>query len=92
MAGIGTRIGIRAARWLLDAVMMRRLPRWQRCVLAVLLVLLFVVPPVVVGVAVAVWCLRAGKPGWLIASAALVGVTVGFWGRELRRYRMRRQR
>ena len=92
MSGIETRIGIRAAQWLLDAVMMRRLPLWQRCFLAALLVLLFVVPPVAVAVAVAVWCLKAGEPGWLIVSVVLVGVTAGFWVLGLRKDRMRRQR
>lgn len=80
MAGIATK----AAQWLLDAVMLRRL--------AVLQVLLFVVRPVAVAAAVAVGRLKAGEPGWLIVSVVLVGVTVGFWVRELQRHRMRRQR
>lgn len=90
MAGIGTRIGIRAAQWLLEAVMMRRLPLWQRCCLAALLALIFVVPPV--AAVVAVGGLKAGQPGRLIISTALVGVTAGFWVNELRKRRVRRKK
>lgn len=89
MAGIAPRTAIKAAQWLLDGVMMRRLPLWQRSILAVVLVTFFVAPPIAVAVAVTVICIRAGQPGWMILSVALVGITGVFWMGELRKYRRR---
>lgn len=86
MAGIANRWGVRAAQWLLDAVMMRRLPLWQRCLLAVLLVLIFVAPPVTVAAALTVLGVSRGKPLILLLSIALVATTVWFWVCELRKY------
>ena len=92
MSGIETRLGIRAAQWLLDAVMMRRLPLWQRCVLAVLLVLLFIVPPVAVIAVLAVIGIAEGQPVMLLVSALLAVLTVWFWASALRKYAKRRRR
>ena len=91
MAGIGTRTATKAAQWLLDGVMMRRLPLWQRSILAVVLVMLFVAPPVAVAVAVAVFSIREDQPGLMILSAALVGITAAFWMGELRKYCRRKK-
>lgn len=91
MAGIGSRTATKAAQWLLDGVMMRRLPLWQRSILALVLVTLFVAPPVAVAVAIAVLSIREGQPGWLIVSVLLVGITGVFWMGELRKYRRRKK-
>lgn len=91
MAGIAPRTAIKAAQWLLDGVMMRRLPLWQRSILAMVLAALFVAPQVAVAGAVAVLSVREGQPGWLIVSVLLVGITGVFWMGELRKYRRRKK-
>ena len=66
--------------------MMRRLPLWQRVFLAVLLVLIFVVPPVAIAAALTALGVSRGQPLLLLLSAALIVLTVWFWVCALRKY------